>query len=234
MTTKNTNVDSPAGWSEDELRAAVNIYAQMRQQEAKGEKFSKSGHYKSLSELFGRTAKSFEYRMQNISYAYLKQGRSWVTGLKPASNVGANILAIIISLIEEIDPITVQDEAEFESAVSWFIEEGKSDKPSGTIKPQQKIREAIVTLRNPAVKAYVLKQSQGNCEDCGSKAPFIMADGRPYLEVHHIKHLADGGSDTVENTVALCPNCHRALHYALNKDQRVEDLYLRITRLVRE
>ena len=26
--------------------------------------------------------------------------------------------------------------------------------------------------------------------------------------------LADGGPDTVENAVALCPNCHRRLHYS--------------------
>ncbi|WP_409033890.1 HNH endonuclease [Pseudomonas sp. JUb42] len=25
--------------------------------------------------------------------------------------------------------------------------------------------------------------------------------------------IADGGLDTLENAVALCPNCHRASHY---------------------
>ncbi|WP_413817679.1 HNH endonuclease [Pseudomonas viridiflava] len=34
------------------------------------------------------------------------------------------------------------------------------------------------------------------------------------MEVHHKIRLADGGLDTLENAVALCPNCHRATHYA--------------------
>jgi 5-methylcytosine-specific restriction protein A len=32
------------------------------------------------------------------------------------------------------------------------------------------------------------------------------------LESHHIKWLSKGGEDTIQNTVALCPNCHRRVH----------------------
>ena len=45
-----------------------------------------------------------------------------------------------------------------------------------------------------------------------SEAPFSRADGDPYLETRHVVWLAQGGSDTVENTVALCPNRHRKTH----------------------
>jgi 5-methylcytosine-specific restriction protein A len=31
--------------------------------------------------------------------------------------------------------------------------------------------------------------------------------------VHHRVRLADGGDDTTDNAVALCPNCHRKAHY---------------------
>lgn len=34
----------------------------------------------------------------------------------------------------------------------------------------------------------------------------------PYLETHHIVWLARGGEDTIFNTVALCPNCHKRMH----------------------
>ena len=34
----------------------------------------------------------------------------------------------------------------------------------------------------------------------------------PYLETHHIEWLCNGGADTIENTVALCPNCHKKMH----------------------
>lgn len=50
------------------------------------------------------------------------------------------------------------------------------------------------------------------------KAPFIDAKGEPYLEVHHIIWLSHGGADTIENTVALCPNCHRKMHILQSAD----------------
>lgn len=43
-------------------------------------------------------------------------------------------------------------------------------------------------------------------------APFSDKNGQPYLESHHIEWLSNGGEDTIENTVALCPNCHRKIH----------------------
>jgi 5-methylcytosine-specific restriction endonuclease McrA len=30
---------------------------------------------------------------------------------------------------------------------------------------------------------------------------------------HHVKQLAHGGEDTVENAIAVCPNCHRKAHH---------------------
>ena len=47
---------------------------------------------------------------------------------------------------------------------------------------------------------------------CGQNAPFLNAQGEPYLELHHIIWLSHGGSDSVDNVVALCPNCHRKMH----------------------
>ncbi|HHQ4496099.1 TPA: HNH endonuclease, partial [Aeromonas hydrophila] len=56
--------------------------------------------------------------------------------------------------------------------------------------------------------------ANGKCEHCKKDAPFIrIKDGTPYLEVHHKEKLADGGEDTLENTIALCPNCHRKFHF---------------------
>lgn len=69
-------------------------------------------------------------------------------------------------------------------------------------------------VRNPDVVAEVLERSHGACERCKAPAPFMRAsDGSPYLEVHHIDFLANGGHDTVSNAEALCPNCHREKHY---------------------
>lgn len=68
--------------------------------------------------------------------------------------------------------------------------------------------------RNPDVIVEILKRADGACERCGEDAPFLRAnDGTPYLEIHHWIPLSEGGEDTVENAGALCPNCHREVHY---------------------
>ncbi|MEC3884598.1 HNH endonuclease signature motif containing protein [Halobacillus sp. HZG1] len=66
--------------------------------------------------------------------------------------------------------------------------------------------------RNPYVIEYAKKWADGICQLCEQPAPFFSKDGSPYLETHHIEWLARGGKDTVENTVALCPNCHKKMH----------------------
>ena len=80
--------------------------------------------------------------------------------------------------------------------------------------PRPSIREVVAYNRNPDVVAEVLANANGICEDCKSPAPFYKkSNDQPYLEVHHIKQLADGGEDTVSNAIAVCPNCHREAHY---------------------
>ncbi|MBY8114030.1 HNH endonuclease [Vibrio fluvialis] len=48
--------------------------------------------------------------------------------------------------------------------------------------------------------------------------------GNPYLEVHHLIRLIDDGPDTPENCVAVCPNCHRELHYGSKSKSITEGL----------
>ncbi|HVY76746.1 MAG TPA: HNH endonuclease signature motif containing protein [Puia sp.] len=81
-------------------------------------------------------------------------------------------------------------------------------------KPKQVIVQQTVFLRNQLVVAEVLYRANGYCEQCKQPAPFLRdSDKKPYLEIHHKIRLADGGNDTVENAIALCPNCHRQAHY---------------------
>ncbi|MFC4201580.1 HNH endonuclease [Candidimonas humi] len=85
--------------------------------------------------------------------------------------------------------------------------------------PEQRVVLARTFKRNPDVIAEALLAAKGVCQGCGQVAPFLRPDGRPYLEVHHRKALAEGGADTPENAVALCPNCHRERHYGANYHQ---------------
>lgn len=74
-------------------------------------------------------------------------------------------------------------------------------------------------VRNPDVIAEVLIRADGYCERCKQPAPFMRrSNNTPYLEVHHNLPLANGGEDTVENAIALCPNCHREMHYGLSPE----------------
>lgn len=75
--------------------------------------------------------------------------------------------------------------------------------------------------RNPYVALYAKRRANGVCQLCGNKAPFSNKTGDPYLETHHIEWLAKGGDDTIENTVALCPNCHRKMHILDLESDRV-------------
>ncbi len=68
--------------------------------------------------------------------------------------------------------------------------------------------------RNADVIVSVLNRANGICERCRKPAPFLRkSDGTPFLEVHHRTPLAEGGEDTTENALALCPNCHREVHH---------------------
>lgn len=85
---------------------------------------------------------------------------------------------------------------------------------TATKKPQviQVVSRAF--RRNADVIAVVSKRANGICEECHSPAPFHRASNdTPYLEVHHRIMLSAGGEDTVANALALCPNCHRKLHF---------------------
>ena len=85
---------------------------------------------------------------------------------------------------------------------------------SATSIPEKIIVHTVGYRRNPDVVVEVLARANGLCEECYRPAPFKRrSDGTPYLEVHHRVMLSQGGDDTVKNAMAVCPNCHRRLHF---------------------
>ncbi len=74
-------------------------------------------------------------------------------------------------------------------------------------------RSAIAYYRSAVVKAYVLRRAAGKCEGCEAPAPFLTLRKAPYLEPHHIRRRADSGPDHPQWVIALCPNCHKRVHY---------------------
>ena len=75
-------------------------------------------------------------------------------------------------------------------------------KANGNVKPKSHLVVVRVFDRDADVVAEVLSLAGGVCGRCKLKAPFKRKrDGTWYLEVHHRKRLADGGEDTVENSI---------------------------------
>jgi hypothetical protein len=75
-------------------------------------------------------------------------------------------------------------------------------------------RERWERERNEVIGAYALARSHGLCEGCEEPAPFLRRNNTPYLEIHHIVSLANGGADHPTNVAAVCPNCHRRTEHS--------------------
>lgn len=86
-------------WSDAELEAAVIAYRRMQRLEVEQRPYSKKAIYSELEVLFPRTAKAFEYRMQNISAVLHDEGLPWIPGLKPAGNIGANVRPRLLAIL---------------------------------------------------------------------------------------------------------------------------------------
>ncbi|MDD2369315.1 MAG: HNH endonuclease [Sulfuricurvum sp.] len=109
-----------------------------------------------------------------------------------------------------------------------------NDYPEGTEKPCKYEIKITQIHRDSKIKEWVLNEANGVCECCNEPAPFEKDDGFPYLEIHHLKMLANDGSDTVANAIAVCPNCHRELHHGTNKQTKLDNIYSKISRLKKE
>jgi 5-methylcytosine-specific restriction protein A len=133
---------------------------------------------------------------------------------------------------EDLNPILAYSIGELGEALSKTASTAKP--PIGQRTPARVSTASETYVRDVRVVAYVLKESEGKCEACNKPSPFNKTNGLPYLEVHHLRRLADGGSDTVQNAIAACPNCHRELHYGENKDAIKSFVFSKIGRIIEE
>lgn len=70
----------------------------------------------------------------------------------------------------------------------------------------------------------VIDAAKGKCELCKNTYP----DGELFLESHYVVWLQDGGEPTIDNVVALCPNCHKRIH--IYNDPADTDTLLKIAK----
>ncbi len=226
-------------WTDDELEETVKAYLWMLEQETAGKPYSKSGVNKTLRDgkLSKRTKGSIEYRMQNISAVLDDLCMPRIQGYLPAKNVGVNTKAKISEMLERLGAYSAEDykpssdQITLDKRVSKILKKGLKGIPKGQKAPQQTTAATTSFVRDPLVKAWVLENANGVCEGCSNPAPFLKSDGEPFLEVHHVKMLADGGADTTENAAALCPNCHRRCHISGDREEFRATLYGQVNRL---
>ncbi len=228
-------------WSDAELVAAVEAYLKMLAWEQNSQPFNKAHENRVLRQgpIAGRTESSIEFRMQNISAVLVKMGLDRIKGYKPAKNVGSGVERQIrkalstLRVFESAETAHTADEQTLIRRASKLQQQTFPKLPDGIAQPQKVATVSTAFVRDPKVRAWILKQANGICEGCGSNAPFEV-DGLPFLEVHHVKHLAQKGSDRITNAVALCPNCHQRCHRSSDREAFTEGLYAKVGRLARE
>lgn len=91
-------------------------------------------------------------------------------------------------------------------------------KEKNNVKTSYRTIKTTTYIRDPYIAEYAKLRADGFCQLCEEKAPFYTKNNKPYLEAHHLKWLSKGGTDTIDNVVALCPNCHRKIHELNDKD----------------
>ncbi|MDC5140957.1 HNH endonuclease [Acinetobacter baumannii] len=135
----------------------------------------------------------------------------------------------------EIEPVICISEEE------WILKAdilkktlGNNKLPKGLKSPKKTSKSSTIYYRDAAVRAYILLNANVICELCDKEAPFRDKNGDPYLEIHHVLPLSCNGSDTITNTVALCPNCHKSIHFSNKKIELYENLFKKNQRLIRE
>ena len=184
--------------------------------------YDKYKYYSSLSGFYVRLDLLNKITSLKLSYHELRKN-----GMKQAPQSPMK-LENNLELLEYIESIFESEENEFltlESVNNIFYEKvSKSLKDNETERlaristidknPTKKVVIREIFFRSHDIVAIALLRAKGVCERCNKKAPFNRkSDNTPYLEVHHVESLSNGGADSLDNVLALCPNCHRELHY---------------------
>lgn len=99
--------------------------------------------------------------------------------------------------------------------------------------PEYRRRMAGSYVRDPMVRARVLKRSAGKCEFGSAQTKqrhclvFSKRDGSNYLETHHVIKLSEQGRDNDLNVIALCPHHHREAHFG-KRWEELQDEFVEI------
>lgn len=236
-------VETGSEWSDEEITATVAAYFEMLAKEMNRQPFNKAEYNRKLREgpLHARSKGAVELKLANISSVLADADLPWIKGYKPRKNIQKALTPKVLAEAElrgfTIQPSDYEPTADADELARRVrkLKGHIKTKPAGVKKPKKVPTSGHEGYkRSPDVVDWVYGLAKGTCELCGRPAPFEDRYGDPYLECHHVQWLGKGGSDTVENAVAVCPNCHRLLHSGAERAEAKEKLYGQVERLERE
>ncbi|WP_338984473.1 HNH endonuclease signature motif containing protein [Spiroplasma endosymbiont of Diplazon laetatorius] len=174
-----------------------------------------------------RTKESWSFKIDNIHYLF----RVWC-GLPKAGLKGKTSLQV--NIMDEFFK-----KSKFNGNTSSFSEEWYKSWRTKNYKlkkynPKKDLKEitTIKMVRNKKIIDDYLKEVS-HCESCLKNKTFIkFSDRKMYFEVHHfipynekVQIDYDINLDNYYNLIALCPECHRAIHLSEDRDEIITKLF---------
>lgn len=121
-----------------------------------------------------------------------------------------------------------EDNEEYGTTVSTYLNQSSADLWNKIIEHSNAPSEFVEGIRRrdmtliSLIKSYNIKNHNGEiqkCECCGNPT-FITYRDEYYVEYHHLIPFSEfDGPDHHLNILALCPMCHRKLHYLKQEDK---------------
>jgi len=188
--------------------------------------------YKDIIQFDRKTINIYDNPIQTPPLEIVKQGNTAIKAYfnslekqEKKDSTKVNVFPVLYGdsdktseVIERVDQIKDDVEAKYISDEELIKRIRKSDKVAKTKQVTTTVYE-----RNEYVSEFAKRKAKGFCQLCENSAPFNDSKGKPYLESHHVIWLSRGGDDSVENVIALCPNCHAKIH-ELDIESDVEKL----------
>lgn len=130
-------------------------------------------------------------------------------------------LPFIGAITADVYDIISSKKKSYEFDYSFDEEDQDYQKGVVSLKAQEGVAVYQVTSqkRDANLASRYVRDSGYKCQFDETHETFVSATtGQPYIEVHHIIPIAKTPDfahslDVVPNLIALCPNCHRAIHF---------------------
>lgn len=131
-----------------------------------------------------------------------------------------------------LKPIPILDKIKIEKSIDEETENIKDENEKKNARELGKEQTIYARLNFPLEEINKIhRRAQNKCEYCECQT-FEKKNGEMYFEIHHIVHYSDGGENSAQNCVLLCPNCHRKIHFA--KEEIVNEMEITLKRKVKK